>query len=670
MSFLLKHQTSSALIFFAVLVFAFYAPTLGNGFVYDDHQQIEQNEYLQSLQYLPKIITGCTWEGAFGSCSERGIAYYRPMQSLAYLVAFQFSSHAFIFHLFNVFYFLIATFLVFLLARELSKNTLCAFFAGLIFLVHPLNSEAINWISSTPELLFAVFVLAAALFYCRDRAVPLAPNFSGLFLRKTFLLSLFFYFLAILAKEPAALLPVLFVAFDLLIFKISLQRLWKWREVQRYGAYAAMFFLYMALRFAALGGIAPQGGFYESFSVGERIYAFFTLLAQYSEKFLYPLPLLFYYTFEQKSDFASMVFLAALAVVAAFFAIGGIAWRHGKALVAIGFLWMFVFLLPVLVFLENLNEAIFAERYVFVPAIGLAFAASWALARAWQAHPKAPFVVGGILCVLGIASFAIAQERNAQWKDDETLYLATLAVNERSYPIRFNWAVYLRNEKNDFEAAKKEFETILAQNPTWRDNSLVYLHLGDWARDVEKNEEHAIALYEKSVEVAQDWKASFAYDRLGSLHAARDEFLNAVPYFCRATQLGGPHTQSNEERLGRAIDLSVQRYEKNLAELYGDVTNNSVFQKSERQGVRYNRTTCQEDSCSLFFFLDGGNEEIILPLLIAGIMDSGKPVTIDNMARSPQGDQAMLEVDARYKDEQLTFIFPTCGGAYYEAATS
>ena len=331
--------------------------------------------------------------------------------------------------------------------------------------------------------------------------------------------------------------------------------------------------------------------------------------------------------------------------------------------------WIALFLLPVLLFVENLNEAVFSERYVFVSSVGFAFFVAYLLARAWSLYAKARMGIAGPLVLFVAVSFFVVYGRNNDWKNDETLYTATLAVNERAYPIRFNWAVFLRNEKKDFEAAKSEFETILAQNPAWRDNSLVYLHLGDYARDIEGNEERAAALYMKSIEVAVDWKAAFAYDRLGSMYAAREEYLNAVPYFCQATQLGGPHTQSNEERLGRAIDLVAKHYEQYSDELYGDVTSASVFQKSEHAGVRYNRTTCEKQSCSLFFFLDGGNEEIIFPFLIAGVAENGKPVTIENMARSPQGDQAMLEIDAHYEKENITFIFPTCEGKFYETST-
>jgi len=135
MSFLLKHQTASALAIFVILVAIFYGSTLGNGFVYDDHQQIEENEYVQGLEHLPRIVTSCTWEGAFGSCKERGIAYYRPLQSLSYLLTFQISSHPALFHLVNLVYFFGIASLVFFLARAVGGSGMFAFFAGLIFAV-------------------------------------------------------------------------------------------------------------------------------------------------------------------------------------------------------------------------------------------------------------------------------------------------------------------------------------------------------------------------------------------------------------------------------------------------------------------------------------------------------------------------------------------------------
>ena len=53
---------------FGVLVLLLYGNTLFHGFVYDDLLIVRDNDYIQQLRYLPKVITGCTWEDAFGQC--------------------------------------------------------------------------------------------------------------------------------------------------------------------------------------------------------------------------------------------------------------------------------------------------------------------------------------------------------------------------------------------------------------------------------------------------------------------------------------------------------------------------------------------------------------------------------------------------------------------------
>ena len=215
------------------------------------------------------------------------------------------------------------------------------------------------------------------------------------------------------------------------------------------------------------------------------MHAFFTLFSQYLVKLVYPLPLLFFYSFEKQSDFSSIAFWGALMLVVAFIAIFVVAIRQRRIVLAFSLFWIALFLLPVLLFLESLNEALFSERYLFLSSVGFAFLASYALMFLWQLGHKGRYGVTALMGIFVIVSLVVTFQRNADWKNDESIYVDTLAKNESAYPIRFNWAVFLRNQKQDFEGARVEFETILEQNPDWRDTTMVLLHLGDYYRDVE-----------------------------------------------------------------------------------------------------------------------------------------------------------------------------------------
>lgn len=659
------NKTYLVLAIFAVLIAVFYGATLQNGFVYDDKQQVQENRYVQSLRYLPKVVTGCTWEYAFGQCKDRAL-YYRPVQSLSYLLTYQISSAPWVFHLANLLYFLAVVFLIFLLAKALGFHDLFAFVAALLFLVHPINSEAVNWIAAVPDLTLALFALLSTIFFISHRKAASSQSF----LTKKLVFAYLFYFFALLAKEPAALLPVAFLFLDVAFFKKKIADFFAWKELRIYLGFALLLAVSLAMRVMVLGSLAPQGATpFVTFSLGERIASGSHLFAQYLGKLFFPHPLLFFYSFGKKSDFFSFEFLGALVSLAAFFAIAIFLFKKARVAAVFSLFWILLFLAPVLVFLESLGESVFAERYLFLPAIGFSLAVSSVLFSVWKnAGTPGKILLALALCAAALASFAIVQERNKDFRNNEALYLKTLSQNPRAYPIRFNWAVYLRSEQGDFEAAKQEFETLVRQNPNWGDTGMVYLHLGDYYRDAKQDSARALAYYEKSAAASGNiWKAHFAYDRIGGLFAAQEEYLKALPYFCKAVQIY-PEARDAGARFDRTVSLVTSAYEDEPSAFLEDVK--EAFGKAEREGVRYGRTRCDGKSCSHFFSLRLEQEsEIILPFLIAAVDDSGKRVEITNSAFNPATAEAMLQTDASWQDTKLAFMFPTCEGMYYEATT-
>jgi len=138
-----KQQTYIAITVFAILIALFYGNTLGNGFIFEGRDSIENNPYLSSLQHFPKTFFSCSWEYVQGTC-DSSTPYYRPMFYLSIFFTYQISSQPWFFHLINLFYFLAAASLLFIFAKMLTKNLITAFLASILFIVHPMNSE-VNW---------------------------------------------------------------------------------------------------------------------------------------------------------------------------------------------------------------------------------------------------------------------------------------------------------------------------------------------------------------------------------------------------------------------------------------------------------------------------------------------------------------------------------------------
>jgi len=646
-----------ALLIFAVFIGIFYGNTLKNGFIYDDIHQVVENIYIHSLSYLPKVVTGCMWEHAFGQCKGRAI-YYRPVHTLSYLLTYQISANPWIFHLVNLIYFFISISLIFVLAKILTNNFVFSFVTAFIFLIHPINSETVNWIASVPELTLTIFVLLSTIFYIKYRETNAT---------KKLLAAAIFYFLAILSKEPAILLPLIFLFIDWRIFKLEIEDFFEWKEIKNYLIFAGFLILYLLMRFAVLGSIIAEGPA-SSFSFGERIYSFFVLFGQYLKKLIYPLPLLFFHYFERKSDFLSLQFFSMFLMVLAFFVAFFFFLKKNKNLFVLALGWIIVFLLPVLIFIGATGESVSSERYVFLPAIGFAMIIGYLFTYLWQKDIRLRIWLLLLLISISGASWYITHQRNLIWEKNEKIYTETLIQNPEATPIRFNYAVLLRNEKQDFEAAKEELEEIIRRKPSWGDISMVYLHLGDYYREKEE-EEKALEYYHKSATTSEDWKTHFAYNRLGVFYAQKEEYLKALIFFCQAIQ-SNPESQESRTNFDRAVSIINFNYEEEPELLYNEIVNKKTFIKSSEEKIKFQNKLCQENLCA-FMFLPGFEEyEVVLPFLIVASTPQNKVVKIENQAFNPQTGQVILEVDSQYQDQTITFIFPTCEGIYYEAVAT
>lgn len=655
---------------FAVLVVLFYGNTLFNGFVYDDGINIVQNSYVQSLRYIPKILTTCFWADVYGTGCEGGgdgMVYYRPLMAFSYLFSYQISSAAWFFHLINLLYLLVAAFLVFLLLKTLTKKFLLSFLTGFLFLIHPINSEVINFVSAVPELLYLIFILLATIFYARYRQVETREVGDSIFQNKNLLFTFLFFSFGMLAKEPAILFPAIALSLDIFVFKISLRRLLFLKELKPYFIFGVIAFIYMGIRFIMFHGFTTPKLFYQ-FTVSERIYAFFDLFSQYLAKLTYPYPLLAFYPFEKKSDFLSLEFFLIGAVFLLYVAAFYFFLKSNRPLHAFFLVWIGMFLLPVLLFLNSVGENIFSERYLYASTIGFAFLLSSVLIWLFE-HGKRELRLGGlvVLLLVAVGSWLIIYPRNTVWHDNEILYNVTLAQNPDAHFLRFDRAVDLGTQKGDFEAAKKEFEEIERRNSNWLFIYKVYNNLGD-VYQMEGDIEKAIEYYQKSIDAAEGARSPL-YNTIGVLYAKQEQYFAALPYLCKAVQFN-PQFGGVQENFSRVISVLETQKEEAPEAFYENLLAEQSFSLSSVEKVRFIQRECSEEACTFSFISRLEEGDTVLPFLIQGVTPSGDVLALREPVFNLQTGMITIESDAGDEEQTVSFIFPTCEGVYYEAETT
>lgn len=458
----------------AVLAFAVYAPALGNGTVLDD-------DYLLGVELSPRQFF-------LDPGPPAGVPYYRPVTVSTYVALHIFSPGSVRVaagHTTSLLLYAAAAAVFWLCSTLLSRHQhrlVAAFVATLLFTLHPLHTESVAWITARPDVLAGLFMIAALASYQRARETnePLWMILAGL-------ASL----AAPLSKEVGAAIFVLLPAFEWL--HVSRQHglavlgtaapkrraRGRWQDlkldrtraprlnvrdarVQAGVMLGAVLGAYLLLRLAVFHSLGSSDLTLHELRPKQLLGA----TGFYAERLLVPHDLLAFYA-AVPTDTATIVsgLIAAAALVAALaFAIR----LHGGA-PAFGLIWIASTLLPSFpVFVADPSHAPLAERYLYLPSVGLAVCVAWLIAQALDhISPKrlalgrrriSPAHLGLWLAVLAIAVvFGVTTTtRLGDYADLRTFLEVTVRDSPRSgYPraglaAEYDRAGFAREAKEQF----------------------------------------------------------------------------------------------------------------------------------------------------------------------------------------------------------------------------
>jgi len=638
---------STVFLGIAVLVGVLYGNTLVNGFIHDDHGQVEQNTFIQSWEYLPKVITGCIWESAVGDCKKT--FYYRPMQTLTYMMTYTVSSSPWVFHFMNLVFMTLCVFLIYIMILLLTKNIILSLLTAFLFLIHPINSEVVNWIATVPELLYTIFALLGTICFFLYRQTRAGKYLFGVCL---------WYVFGIFSKEPAVFLLFIFLTVDIFYFKLKAPNFLKKRTNAPYLICAALFCIYMILRLRVLGGLGWDRTIIVTAS--QRIFIVFDLLSLYIKALFWPHPLNLYYPYVIPSHlFASGVmsgWIAGCVIII------GLVWSWKKKWkeAVFSLVWFCVFLAPSLIFVNSIGENLYAERHIFASSIGFSFILSLLLSRVWQSKHSGKILVIIVCFLLFFVSYIVIHPRNTLWHDDERLYRYTLTISPTADLVRYNLALLYR-DKNDFTRAKEQLGIIVARN-SWSGLYKVLNNLGDIARK-EKNYDEALKYFKKSID--QNPLHMPAYNNIGALYLEQGNILQSVQTYCKANRIDPsfPPANNNYDMIIRNIqNMDTGAFAQLAAQIEKE------FQPAKTNTIVINSFDCSGGkTCQLSLSSSMNQNEILLPFLVSGKNTSGKIIRPLNIAYSPASPAMALSVDQQFKDQSIRFLFPTCEGTYYEA---
>jgi Flp pilus assembly protein TadD len=433
-----------------------YLGTLWNGFVYDDHYQVLGNPYLQSFRFVKQILTTSVWSFQNAKAITN---FYRPMMSLQYQVIYQaYGPLAYAFHLANVLLHVAVVLLLFSVTRKLWKSDSIAFSASALFALHPVHTEVVAWVAALPDLQVTLFLLATTWFYLD----------IGIVLKRKWwppIASCLCFALALLSKEPAVMFPAVATAYEHFFRPDRATTTWG-QKLWRYSPLWLLTGLYLYGRIQFMGQLVPSP-LRAQLSWFSTLLSGVSLLGQYMNKLVWPATLSIFHPFAPSTSPFDFDVLVGAAWILGLVVIFSILWKKGRG-VAFGVVWMLVLLSPALN-ARWMPISALAERYLYLPSIGFCWLAAWGLVTLWDAGLEKRRVwkryalgltglVMVVMCVYRITT------RDAEWKDDLTLYRVAVRQNPANATLHANLG-YAYWETRKEEAALQEWNLALQLDP-------------------------------------------------------------------------------------------------------------------------------------------------------------------------------------------------------------
>lgn len=508
----------------AVFSISLYVNTLTNGLVYDDEFTIVNNAAIKDLRNLPVLFQKKYLELA-------GEMSYRPVVTLSYFLDYAvFRLNPWGFHLTNIFlhalngmmlYFFLLSLIkekeigglssVNLRVCHLSCNSL-PFMASLLFVSHPILTEAVNAVSFREELLVFFFYIAALNSYILERRSPS---------RLLYAVSCLLYFFALLSKEMAITLPLIIYCYERVYCDTRKERL-RSTLFRRVWGYVAIFLIYACLRFILFYN--PETENYAGWGIDERLLTIPWLLLSYLKLILLPIALSAIYEIAPIKSLA-FPFLIALSVITLFL-YTAFAVRKTEKGMTFGLLFFAVTLIPVYNIYPITHP--FADRYLYLPLAGIIIffmSAAHLSVDKLKHRTSLPAFYIATLCMFSLLVIG----RSKVWENDFSLWADSVKKMPDSNLAHTNFGIALVNQGR-FDEGIKEFKTALSMKPrypiAYTHNELGYAYYRTGKIDAAEREFYIALVLNPNY--------STAYNNLGIVHAYQGRGEEAIKDFEKA----------------------------------------------------------------------------------------------------------------------------------------
>jgi protein O-mannosyl-transferase len=441
----LRFAICAALI---AITWAVFGQTVGHGFVnFDDPIYVSEND---------NVRAGLNWRGVAWAFTHIHSHNWHPLTTMSHMLDCQlFGLKPGAHHFVNVLLHSATAILLFFLLEQITGSPSrtgtiwSSAFVAAVFAIHPLRVESVAWISERKDVLsglFFVLTLLAYFYYTRK------PNL-GRYLTMSILFAC-----GLMSKPMLVTVPIILLLLD-------------YWPLERFSGSSATRLLIEKIPLGILSIASAAGTLVvqnegvglvrlEVLPLAWRITNALSAYLVYIWQTIWPANLALAYHHPGKLPGWQVAGAAALLIAVT---LGVFALRKRGPYLMVGWGWYLIMLLPVIGLVQVGGQA-HADRYTYLPQIGLCIAATWGivdLSKSWRYHR--PVLGAAAAIIIGALAFGSAHQA-WYWHDSERLWRHTLAVTSENDVAHLALGQLLVDQ-NRLDDAITELQTVVARHP-------------------------------------------------------------------------------------------------------------------------------------------------------------------------------------------------------------
>jgi tetratricopeptide (TPR) repeat protein len=572
---------------------------------YDDDDYVSENPY---------VLNGLT-AGAIRWAFTTGYAgNWHPLTWLSLMFDCQlFSPNPGMIHLVNVFFHLANTLLLFSILKKMTGALWPSVFVAAAFALHPMHVESVAWITERKDVLSTFFWMLTMWAYAYFVSRPKIWRY---------LLVVIFFALGLMAKPMLVTLPFVLLLLDYWPLnrigcfnrKIIYSLVWEKMPFFALTVVSSIITFLVQRRSGAVVDI-------NFISLDSRIANIFLSYAKYIGKMFWPCNLAVFYPFNiaARFPFWQAAMCALLLFIISVFVL---CYGRSQKYLPVGWFWFVGTLIPVIGIVQVGLQA-YADRYTYIPYIGLFIMLAWLLSQLLSKWPQRKIALG-LLMLLVLTTLGIcAHRQTSRWSSGEPLFLHALAVTKNNF-VAYNGLGVVYSDLGRLQESIEAYQQAIKIKPDYVD---AYINLGNSYEKLGRYQEE-IDVFRKAVKINPNY--AMAYYNLGLAYGNIGRSQEAINAFKQAVKINPNHAESHYNlgvaygqlnRSDEEIDAYRQaiRIKPDYAEAYNNlgITYSSIGRFKEaidafKQAIRVNSHYTEAHVCLGYTYLTTGDKKSAL----------------------------------------------------------